>query len=551
MDGAVSTKAAAEEEEPSGDAVDLDSSVPAASALPDPGEDVYVVLLVKASLKLLGKDLPPQVRHYGFEMMQGPPINFLDGRGREHDQQGKYKVTPDYREEAELLCWEHNLLSEAFVSVTTCPGIECKEELLVSLLKPLNKIWTQPEWNEEYMHYTYRLTGLLCNDQFMEIICMLVKSFEEEIKGSKIEHSTGTQEKCRPTSTTNYPYSSTFPQLMLALLLRILHFIHMAWMDRSECYDLPEIIWRARLISTNEISTFLKENNTLPDGVDVRRMNAIGTWLREIRETGYNIIGLCASVERSIFGLDCSLFINTLAMDIRSMEFDHVGKLIQLSFIPLVRCCPRGCWDKWVVLLLESLFFYCKDIFGYAWLSLIHEGRAEVPAYFGNLYGPEEKVKKLEVELLLKFTRSVSYLLGVLASEEFNSGLPQLNCPKSDLKSISSSSLMGYLLLHNCFGRFSMYSLFGSLVDYQAAKEALPFCHALIRLAVATDDERLKQFILNEMLPTLVRFDDRSPPSGISWLRSELSSSIKVSSMKDVVGLCREIYDVYLHNQAS
>ena len=62
----------------------------------------------------------------------------------------------------------------------------------------------------------------------------------------------------------------------------------MAWMDRSECYDLPEIIWRARLISTNEISTFLKENNTLPanDGVDVRRMNAIGTWLREIRETG-------------------------------------------------------------------------------------------------------------------------------------------------------------------------------------------------------------------------------------------------------------------------
>ncbi|XP_044359170.1 protein HASTY 1-like isoform X2 [Triticum aestivum] len=553
MDGAASTKAAAAEEEPSGDAVDLDSSVPAASALPDPGGDVYVVLLVKASLKLLGKDLPPQVRHYGFEMMQGPPINFLDGRGREHDQQGKYKVTPDYREEAELLRWEHNLLSEAFVSVTTCPGIECKEELLLSLLKPLNKIWTQPEWNEEYMHYTYRLTGLLCNDQFRETICLLVKSFEEEIKGSKIEHSTGTQEKCRPTSTTNYPCSSTFPQLMLALLLRILHFIHMAWMDRSECYDLPEIIWRARLISTNEISTFLKENNTLPanDGVDVRRMNAIGTWLREIRETGYNIIGLYASVERSIFGLDCSLSINTLAMDISSMEFDHVGKLIQLSFIPLVRCCPRGCWDKWVLLLLESLFFYCKDIFGYAWLSLIHEGRAEVPAYFGNLYGPEEKVKKLEVELLLKFTRSVSYLLGVLASEEFNSGLPQLNCPKSDLKSISSSSLMGYLLLHNCFGRFSMYSLFGSLVDYQAAKEALPFCHALIRLAVATDDERLKQFILNEMLPTLVRFDDRSPPSGISWLRSELSSSIEVSSMKDVVGLCREIYDVYLHNQAS
>ena len=93
--------------------------------------------------------------------------------------------------------------------------------------------------------------------------------------------------------------------------------------------------------------------------------------------------------------------------------------------------------------------------------------------------------------------------------------------------------------------------LFGYLVDYQAAKEALPFCHALIRLAVATDDERLKQFILDEMLPTLVRFDDRSPQSGISRLRSELSSSNEVSSMDDVVCLGQEIYKVYLHNQAS
>uniref|UniRef100_A0A453GCW2 Exportin-5 C-terminal domain-containing protein n=3 Tax=Aegilops tauschii subsp. strangulata TaxID=200361 RepID=A0A453GCW2_AEGTS len=464
---------------------------------------------------------------------------------------GKFKVTPGYQGKAKLLLWEHNLLSEAFISVTACPGIECKKQLLMSLLNPLNKIWTQPEWDEEYMSYAYRLPGLLCNDQFMKTICLLVESFEEEIKGSKIEHSTGTQEKCRPTSTTNYLYSSTFPQLMLALLLRILHFIHMAWMDHS-AYDLPEIVRRAKLMSTMEISTFLAENNTLPDndGVDAIRVDAIGTCLRKIRETGYNVIGLCANVGRSIFELDSSLFNHALVADISIMEFDHLGKLIQLTFIPLVRYCPRERWDEWVLLLLEYLFFYCEDIFRYAWLSLIHEGRAKVPAFFGDLYGPEEKLKKLEVELLIKFTRSVSSLLKVLASEELNSGLPDLNCPKSDLKSISSSSLMGYLLLHNCFGRFSMY-LFGCLVDYQSAKEALPFFHALIRLAVATDDERLKQFILNEMLPTLVRFDDRSPPSGISRLKSESNSGIEVSSMKDIVCLCQEIYNVYLQNQVT
>lgn len=93
--------------------------------------------------------------------------------------------------------------------------------------------------------------------------------------------------------------------------------------------------------------------------------------------------------------------------------------------------------------------------------------------------------------------------------------------------------------------------LFGCLVDHQATMEALPFFHALIRLAVATDDERLKQFILNEMLPTIVRFSDRSPQSGISRLRSELSSSNEVSSMDDVVCLGQEIYKVYLHNQVT
>ncbi|VAH67992.1 unnamed protein product [Triticum turgidum subsp. durum] len=457
---------------------------------------------------------------------------------------------PGYQGKAKLLLWEHNLLSEAFISVMACPGIECKKQLLMSLLNPLNKIWTQSEWDEEYMSYTYRLSGLLCDDQFMKTVHLLVKSFEE-IKGSKIEHSTGTQEKCSPTSIANYQHSSTFLQLMLTLLLRILHFIHMAWTDQS-AYDLPEIIRRAKLMSTMEIFTFLPETNSLPDndGVDAIRVDAIGTRLREIRETGYNVIGLCANVGRSFFELDSSLFIHALVADISFMEFDHLGKFIELTFIPLVRCCPRECWDKWVLLLLESLFFYCERNFRYAWLSLIHEGRAKVPDFFGDLYGPEDKLKKLEVELVLKFTRSVSLLLRVLASKELNSGLPDLNCPKSDLKSISSSSLMGYLLLHNCFGRFSMY-LFGCLVDHQATMEALPFFHALIRLAVATDDERLKQFILNEMLPTIVRFSDRSPQSGISRLRSELSSSNEVSSMDDVVCLGQEIYKVYLHNQAS
>jgi hypothetical protein len=49
------------------------------------------------------------------------------------------------------------------------------------------------------------------------------------------------------------------------------------------------------------------------------------------------------------------------------MEFIHLGKLIQLVFVPLVRYCPQDCWDERMLELLEHLFGYCEDIFYHAW----------------------------------------------------------------------------------------------------------------------------------------------------------------------------------------
>ncbi|KAL5204070.1 hypothetical protein ABZP36_008941 [Zizania latifolia] len=91
--------------------------------------------------------------------------------------------------------------------------------------------------------------------------------------------------------------------------------------------------------------------------------------------------------------------------------------------------------------------------------------------------------------------------------------------------------------------------LFGCLVDYQATKKALPFYHALIHLAVATNDERLNQFILDEMLSAAIHILGGDIPSAISRLRLMLNSSIQMDSIKDIVCLCRKIYEVFIHNQ--
>ena len=296
---------------------------------------------------------------------------------------------------------------------------------------------------------------------------------------------------------------------------------------------------------------------------------------------------MCASVKGAFYGLlDRSSIINVLAENVSSMEFNHLGKLIELVFIPLVKNCPRDCWDEWMVRLLEPVFSYCEEILYYAWFTFLHGGRAIVRPYLGNPSGPEEIVSQYEKEILLKFTRSISDLLGVLASERLNSGLSLLSyrlktstmADIQDLKSISSNSIIGYenirlcflcviltfktfskltfmiacryLLLHNCFRRLSMY-LFGCLADYQAAENALPFCYSLIHIAKATNNERLNQFVLDEMLPTIILLLGVDVKSAISQLSSSLNSTTQEVARNNVTCLCREIYEVYMDNQAS
>ena len=93
--------------------------------------------------------------------------------------------------------------------------------------------------------------------------------------------------------------------------------------------------------------------------------------------------------------------------------------------------------------------------------------------------------------------------------------------------------------------------LFGCLVDYQAAENALPFCYSLIHIAKATNNERLNQFVLNEMLPTIILLLGVDAKTTISQLSSSLISTTKEGARNNVTCLCREIYEVYLDNQAS
>ncbi|KAL6640767.1 hypothetical protein ACP70R_021890 [Stipagrostis hirtigluma subsp. patula] len=450
---------------------------------------------------------------------------------------GILETRPCHEEKSQPLLVEHNILSEAFVIVTSFPRFQDSEHLISDLLYTLNRIWTLPDWEGNHTRYIYHLSALFYDDQFTRTFRSLVKSFEEELRGNRIVESAGAQE--------GRSSACTLPKLMLPLILRVLNCIQILW-DGRITYDLS---------GAKNISLLL-ENGKLTEIAEAELSKNARIWLQEIRETGYTVIGLCASVDGAFYELlDSSCIVNVLMRDLRSTDFYHSGKLILLVLIPLVKYCPQECWDEWMVELLEPLFSFCEEFLYYAWFTFLHEGRAKVPAYFGYLDGPDEIVKQLEKVLLLRFTRAISDLLEVLASERLNIGLPQLpfgsknstEAEFKELKSISSSSLIGFLLYHNCFGRLSMY-LFGCLADYKAAKKALPFCYALIRIAIATKTEWLNQFIINEMLPIIILLLG-DLPCVISELSSSLNSTAKEDARNDVSQLCHHIYEVYIDKQ--
>lgn len=148
--------------------------------------------------------------------------------------------------------------------------------------------------------------------------------------------------------------------------------------------------------------------------------------------------------------LDKSSFSAAFA-DFDYMKFKHLRKLIDAVFLPLVRNCPTEFWKEWMSDLLRTFLRHCEDLLYYAWFSLMHEGRAKVPYYFGQLTGSAENIEKLEHSLLLDFTRAVCRLVGNIASLESNNGHLQYfdvsdirMTAAQDHESVSSSSLIGY-----------------------------------------------------------------------------------------------------------
>ncbi|CAN6288952.1 unnamed protein product [Urochloa humidicola] len=112
---------------------------------------------------------------------------------------------------------EHNVLAESFTHVASFPRVQKDPGLLSCILIPLSKIWSQPEWEINLMHY-------FCDARFRTSVHNIFVLVNEELKKCMPEKSNGIGPKVKSSWSTLLP-------LMLPIILKLLQYIHSLWTD--------------------------------------------------------------------------------------------------------------------------------------------------------------------------------------------------------------------------------------------------------------------------------------------------------------------------------
>ncbi|KAB2048568.1 hypothetical protein ES319_A13G121100v1 [Gossypium barbadense] len=442
--------------------------------------------------------------------------------------------------EGRLLRSEHNLLGEAFLVMASTAGIQQQQEVLAWLLEPLSEQWIQIEWQNNYLSEPLGLKAL---------------------KRSGTRKGNSNLQNSSTAISTPHPLASHL-SWMLPPLLKLLRGIHSLW-SPSVFQKLPGEIKAAMSMSDVEQSSLLGGGNpklskgalTFVDGsqFDMNKEGYIKpneadiqNWLKGIRDSGYNVLGLSTTIGDPFFKcIDIDFVSLTLIENIQSMEFRHTRLLVHSILILLIKSCPLDMWEVWLERLLHPLFIHCQQALSCSWSSLLHEGRAKVPDNHGILTGSDLKVEVMEETLLRDLTREICSLLSTIASPGLNASLPSLEhaghvgrvdtSSLKDLDAFASSSMVNFLLKHKSLAipvlQISLEAF--SWTDSEAVTKVCAFSAAVVLLAIFTNNVDLREYVSRDLFSAVIQ--------GLA-----LESNAVISA--DLVSLSRDIF-IYLCNR--
>ncbi|XP_021773055.1 protein HASTY 1-like [Chenopodium quinoa] len=454
--------------------------------------------------------------------------------------------------EGRLLRGEHNLLGEAFLIMASAAGVQQQQEVLAWLLEPLSKQWIQQDWQNAYLSDPSGFVRLCADTPLMWSIFHTVTFFERALKRS------GIRKNNLQNISAGTPVQPMAPHLtwMLPPLLKLLRAMHSLW-SPAVVQSLPGEVKAALTMSDIERISLLGEVNTkaqkaplgFADGslTDMSKDSYgepnekdIRNWLRGIRDSGYDVVGLSTTVGDAFFrSLDVDSVVQALMENLQSMEYRHLKQLIHLVIIPLIKSCPPELWGTWLEKLLHPILHYAQPSLSSSWSSLLNEGRAKVPDVCNVLGGSDLKVEVMEEKLLRDVTREVCGLLSALASPALNVGLPSLDhsghitrfdtSSLKDLDVLASSSAVSFLLKHQTLAVPGLHLCLDAFkwTDSEAMAKLCSFCGVIVVLCISTNNGELRDFVSKDLFYAAIQ--------GLA-----LESNAFVSS--DLVSLCREIY---------
>ncbi|KAL8098285.1 protein HASTY 1-like [Apium graveolens] len=462
------------------------------------------------------------------------------------------------QKEGGLLRGEHNLLGEAFLIMASAAGVQQQQEVLVWLLEPLSKQWIQIEWQNEFLSDPNGLVRLCSDTKFMWSLFHTVTFFEKALKRSGARK--GSSSLLNTSAENNVPCHPMASHLswMLPPLLKLLRAIHSLW-SQPVIQALPGDMKAAMVMSDVERTSLLGEGpkssrsalnfidgsqfDTNKEGSAESNEIDIRNWLKGIRDSGYNVLGLSTTIGDSFFKtMDAHFVALALVENVQSMEFRHMRQLVHSIYIPLVKCCPSDMWELWLEKLLHPIFLYSQQALSCSWSSLLQEGRAKVPDHLGIPADSDLKVEVMEEKLLRGLTREICTLLSILASQGLNTGLPLVEqsghvsrvevSALKELDAFSSSSMIAFLLKHKGLALLALQIVLDTFKwgDGEAVTKVSSFCGSIVLLAVSSSNAELREFVAKDLFYAI-----------ISSL--EFDSNKNVSA--ELVGLCREIF-VYL-----
>ncbi|CAN1761247.1 Protein HASTY 1 [Linum perenne] len=447
-----------------------------------------------------------------------------------------------------LLRSEHNLLGEAFLVMASAAGCRQQQEVLNWLLEPLSQQWMQLDWQNKFLSEPLGIVQLCLDTPSMWSIYHTVTFFEKALKRSGFKKSNLNTQYSSTTNPPMHPLSSHLAW-MLPPLLKLLRALHALW-SPSISQMLPAELKAAMLITDAEKYNLLGEGNPKLSNSsqtdDSKEGHAeineadIRNWLKGIRDSGYNVLGLATTIGDPLFKcLDADSVALALMENIQSLEYRHLRQLIHSVLVYFVKFCPPELWEAWLEKLLHPLFVHIHQVLSSSWSSLLHEGRAKAPDVQGIVSGSDLQVEVMEEKLLRDLTREMSTFLSVMASPGLNTGLPTLEqsghinrvdtSSLKDLDAFLSNSMVAFILKHNSLALPALQICLEAFTwtDGESMTKVSSFCDVVVVLAISTRNLELQQFVCKDLFSSAIK--------GLA-----LESNAIISA--DLISLCRDIF---------